>query len=83
MENLVNEQVEQTPAQEIATPEQNQSVTVEQVQPEELPAASVIQAPQATPVQVPAGTINNQGILDTQIEAAPPTEEEIPDSERR
>lgn len=83
VENLVNEQVEQTPAQQIAAPEQNQSTTVEQVQPEELPAASVIQAPQATPVQVPAGTINNQGILDTQIEAAPPTEEEIPDSERR
>ncbi|HPY39423.1 MAG TPA: hypothetical protein PLM98_02800 [Thiolinea sp.] len=49
-------------------------------QPEELPAESVIQAPAA--VSVSTGTIT-KGVLDTEGAAAPPTEAEIPDSERK
>ncbi|MFZ1386427.1 MAG: hypothetical protein WBP46_00085 [Thiolinea sp.] len=63
-----------------AVPEQNQAASIEQVQPEELPAESVIQVPASAPV---AAGIINQGVLDTEGAAAPPTEAEIPDSERR
>lgn len=79
-------EIEGGPAQ-LEIPEQNkQAVVAEPIQqpvaqPEELPAEIVLQGPQAIPVE--AGTINTQGVLNVQGLAAPPTEEEIPDSERR
>lgn len=86
-EEVIPEQIQQAPAQR-GTPEQNQPVFVEQVeqqavQLEELPVESVIQVPQA----IATDTINNQGVLDVKNDvqglAAPPTEAEIPDSERK
>lgn len=49
-------------------------------QAEELPVEMVLPSPQ--PISVTAGTINNQGVLNVRGLAAP-TEEEIPDSERK
>lgn len=48
---------------------------------EELPTATELEAPVIPAVE--AGIINNQGILDAQIITRPPTEEDIPDSERK
>lgn len=49
-------------------------------QPEELPVEVVLPEPQTTPV--PAGTINNQGVLNVRGLVAP-TEADVPDSERK
>lgn len=82
-EVVANPQPQAAPPQEIA-PEPSQ-IVLEQtpelnVQPEELPAESVIQV---QPTPTPSGTISEQGILDTQSTATLPTTEEIPDSERK
>ena len=79
VESMVKEALQPVAIQEVV-PQQNQAVSVEQAQPEELPAESVIQVPASAPVE--AGIVN-QGVLDTEGTAAPPTEAEIPDSERR
>lgn len=63
----------------VVEPEPKPAPTVT-TQPEELPVEVVLPEPQAIPV--PAGTINNQGVLNVRGLVAP-VEEDIPDSERK
>lgn len=82
---VINEPVQQI-QQAAPVPEQNQIVEQPaqaiQAEPVELPAETIIQAPNSTVVENNTVTINEQGVLNAQGAVAP-TEEEIPDSERK